>query len=58
MPVAAAILRLSFIAAVKGELKPSHADNPLFASRTMVYLAITSAIMMLVRIVRLGTKLV
>src|SRR5918999_1641315 len=50
MPVDASILCLSFIAAMKGELKPSHADRPLLASITITYLAITSAVMMLGKI--------
>ena len=43
IPVATANLRLSFIALVKGELKPSQADLPPYACNTITYFAIISA---------------
>jgi hypothetical protein len=39
---------LFFIARVNGELNPSHADDPQYACKTIVYLASTSATTMLV----------
>src|SRR6476469_3537929 len=39
---------LFFIARVKGELNPSHADDPQYACKTIAYLASTSATTMLV----------